>query len=67
MPLSIREWDCPSFFCIDDRDVNAAKNICAMGLADTLGLSDCVKETGQRCNERRRCIICVGHKKPPLE
>jgi transposase len=31
LPLSIREWD-----------VSAAKNICAMGKADTLGLIDCV-------------------------
>ena len=38
LPLSIREWDCPSCFCIHDRDVNAAKNSRAMGLADTLGL-----------------------------
>ena len=41
--LSIREWECPFCFGIHDRDVNAAKNIRAMGLADTLGLSDCVK------------------------
>jgi len=34
--------------------MNAVKNIRAMGLADTLGLSDLV-------------IICVGHKKPSLE
>ena len=45
LPLSIREWDCPFCFCIHDRDVNAAKNIRAMGLADTLGLSDCEKGT----------------------
>jgi transposase len=43
MPLSIRELECPSCLCIHDRDVNAAKNIRIMGLADTLGLSDCVK------------------------
>ena len=43
LPLSIREWECPCCFSIHDRDVNAAKNIRAMGLADTLGLSDCVK------------------------
>jgi transposase len=28
-----------------DRDVNAAKNIRMMGLADSLGLNDCVKSS----------------------
>ena len=28
-----------------DRDVNAAKNIRMIGLADSLGLSDCVKSS----------------------
>ncbi|NBX84313.1 MAG: transposase [Gammaproteobacteria bacterium] len=59
LPLSIREWECPSCFCIHDRVVNAPKNIRKMGLADTLGLGNCVKI--KLFSDRCRYIVCVGY------
>lgn len=43
MPLSVRVFDCPECGRSADRDHNAAQNIRDIGLADSLGLSDCVK------------------------
>jgi putative transposase len=33
LPLSVRQWTCPDCGSIHDRDVNAAKNLLAYGLA----------------------------------
>ncbi|WP_257292304.1 transposase [Endozoicomonas sp. ONNA1] len=45
MPLSVREWQCPNCQSVNDRDINAACNIRDIGLADSLGCSDCIKSS----------------------
>ena len=37
MPLAIRQWTCPECGIVHDRDVNAARNLLAHGLAALSG------------------------------
>jgi len=45
LPLATREWMCPSCDQINDRDLNAAKNIRDQGLKDLENLKNLARET----------------------
>lgn len=59
---------------VNDRDVNAARNIRDIGLADSLGHSGCIKSSPVDCpvsaGSTAKGVECsplnMGRKKPPL-
>lgn len=58
LPLAVRRWTCPDCGALHDRDVNAARNVLAAGLAVT-ACGDCVRPhrdnpRGQRSAKQER-------------
>jgi hypothetical protein len=54
MPLAIRPWTCPDCGTLHDRDVHAARNLLAYGLAALSGSTASCSAECQACGRGRR-------------